>query len=408
MKDTAALRQKILIALALPFTIACSGGQAQEDPLPPPPPDATGWTAPARPSAEEAILKAQRAAEIDPSDHWCFSPSDALRLTTKARGQNANGECVAQLDLEKLRHERDVQPPPPDVREVRVAFDPASTEAVRSAGAEQVCCYRLHVEEFRQHIIPGRPLRHDGETLLPSVNHEHAWCAPLCDPPPLSALTEEDRAWLGSRWLEDARMEHASVASFARAALELMVHAAPLALIEDYQRAALDEVEHAQRCFSVASAYLGAPRSAGSLPHAPPARRQGLDALAREVFSEACEGETTASLMATRAASACQLNVIRETLLKIAEDEARHAALAWRTLAWAIQAGGEAVKTALREVAAREEQALDLLPPAPTLSRSRSERYRDHGRLDAPLLMQIRREAWYDVTAPLLDQLLAS
>ncbi|WP_053335495.1 hypothetical protein [Plesiocystis pacifica] len=70
---------------------------------------------------------------------------------------------------------------------------------------------------------------------------------------------------LAAHWLGVARLEHASVASFARFVAELTQLGARAALIAEALRAAEDEVRHAQLAFGLASAYAGEPLGPGPL-----------------------------------------------------------------------------------------------------------------------------------------------
>jgi hypothetical protein len=71
-------------------------------------------------------------------------------------------------------------------------------------------------------------------------------------------------------------------------------------------------------------------------------------ALALAVFEEGCLGETIAALEAGVAAAAQQDPDARRALERIAADERRHAALAWRTLRWLLDEFGAPVHAALR------------------------------------------------------------
>ena len=62
--------------------------------------------------------------------------------------------------------------------------------------------------------------------------------------PEARSLPAETRARLGVAWLEIARMEHASIAAFARFALQLLAVGAPPDLILAGQRAMADETNH--------------------------------------------------------------------------------------------------------------------------------------------------------------------
>ena len=75
----------------------------------------------------------------------------------------------------------------------------------------------------------------------------------------LPSLPEDTvtRQKLGEYWLHNARMEHASIAAFARLSLELLSLGAPPDLLRQSASAQADEIHHAEICFSLASHYLG-------------------------------------------------------------------------------------------------------------------------------------------------------
>jgi len=135
-------------------------------------------------------------------------------------------------------------------------------------------------------------------------------------------------------WAAAALEEHASIASFARATLELMAVGAPPDLIAGCQHAALDEIAHAQGCLAMAARH-GCAVEPGPIEALAP-RGGGLAAVARDTFLEGCVGETLGALQAANARDAAQDPDERALLTRIADDEARHAELAWKTVAWAV------------------------------------------------------------------------
>src|SRR4029079_12303009 len=72
-----------------------------------------------------------------------------------------------------------------------------------------------------------------------------------------------------------------------------------------------------------------------------------IAALAAE---EGCVGETLGVLLAERQLAMTSDPFVRSLLVKahIVDDEARHAELAWRFVAWAVARGGEPVRRAVR------------------------------------------------------------
>jgi len=209
-------------------------------------------------------------------------------------------------------------------------------------------------------------------------------------------------AQAGELWLEAALAEHASIASFARFVQELLWHAAPPELVASALQAAAEEVEHAQTSFRIASRLLGDSMGPGPLPLVPP-RELSVTGLALSTFEEACIEESFGALLAATAAEHCTDDDIRNALLKIADEEARHAELAWRTLSWALQVQGDGVRDAIdAHIAKRhvlrfpnETDALEL----PLLSL---------GVVTGHTLHQVETRSWHEIVLPLWAELRAS
>ena len=144
-------------------------------------------------------------------------------------------------------------------------------------------------------------------------------------------------ARLRDEWLEDAAAEHASVAAFARFTMELLAVGAPSSLVEQSQRAGQDEIEHARACYALASAYGAAVRGPDRLSLAGVSLRDDLAEVAVSAVIEGCIGETYAAMCAAEARASCTDLEVGRVLDMVAEDEARHAALAWQFVAWAIE-----------------------------------------------------------------------
>lgn len=148
--------------------------------------------------------------------------------------------------------------------------------------------------------------------------------------------SEKERALLARHYAEMGRMEHASVAAFARFTLELLALGAPAELLAATQSAMADEIRHARSCFSLASRY--ARREVGPAPLAvhDALGTVTLLGVVRTAIREACIGETLAAIEAAEAAEHTSVAEVRATLRQISEDETRHAALGWRFLRWAL------------------------------------------------------------------------
>jgi hypothetical protein len=139
-----------------------------------------------------------------------------------------------------------------------------------------------------------------------------------------------------AEWLEDARMEHASVAAFARFTLELLAFGAPADLVTESQLAGLDEIDHARLCFGLASRYAGAELGPAALSMSGVAPAATLRESVLSAVLEGCIGETLAAARAQAALEVARDQATRTVLGKIAEDETRHAELAYRYVAWAL------------------------------------------------------------------------
>ncbi len=195
----------------------------------------------------------------------------------------------------------------------------------------------------------GRPYLADDTARLASLERgtgAEGWSQG--DPPRLDGLTAEDRAALAEAWTTAALFEHASVASFSRFSLELLAAGAPGELLELAHRAALDEIRHARPCFALAAAYAGEELAPGPFPLGREVRiGASLLEIAVSTVEEGCIGETVAAVLAAEQLSRATDPAVRAALAQIAEDEARHAELAWRTAAWAVRAGGSEVRAAV-------------------------------------------------------------
>jgi hypothetical protein len=250
-------------------------------------------------------------------------------------------------------------------------------EAVRREGDQ--CCYDYQAGSGRPFIVDGVARMARARTRASA----HAR--------PVEAAA---RTRLADAWVRDGLAEHASVASFSRLALELLSLGAPMELVADASRAALDEVRHADFCFALAARY-GRPvvperlDLGGSVPIAPT-----LEALVTSTFQEGCVGETlAAALLAERAAGAADDDV-RRALERMAEEEARHAELSWRVVAWARAEGGAAVGALLDRLAA------DLFRTGASLGADDDDLGLDAGWLDGTSRQAVERHVVHDILVP--------
>ncbi|MBL9024940.1 MAG: ferritin-like domain-containing protein [Myxococcales bacterium] len=225
----------------------------------------------------------------------------------------------------------------PSEAEAGAYFCENSPEYLNGKKEDGQCCYDVNYGS-------GRPLRIDGAVHVATVK-AHGGSIEL--PPDADAAL----------WLRDGLAEHASIASFSRAALELMALGAPLELVEACHHAALDEARHARVCFAEArrrGAHVTPDRleMGASLPLA-----RTLEELVASTFREGCVGEAVASAILFERAAATEEPRLRSELLRMAEDEGRHAELGWRIVRWGCEAGGEGVARVLEDVASKVGEA---------------------------------------------------
>lgn len=210
------------------------------------------------------------------------------------------------------------------------------------------CCYTVERTQ-KTCAIEGRPLTIDGRAVTSRAEAMPGW-ADACAPD-RSRLNADDRDLLAEAWTSAALFEHASIASFARFSLELLALGAPPALVEEAHAAALDEARHARVSFGLAAAYRGADVGPSPLPIGGGLSiTSDLVALAVSVARDACIGETVAAAVAREQLDRASDPEVQRALAMIAEDEARHAELAWKAVAWALRFGGEPVREAVAGV----------------------------------------------------------
>jgi len=220
-----------------------------------------------------------------------------------------------------------------------------------------------------------------------------------------AALPDSERCSIANHWARAAQMEHASVAAFSRFSLQLLAVGAPPSLLEDAHRAALDEIKHAELCFSLATIY--ARRSIGPAPLPVDERALtswDLSSVAVGTVEEGCVGETIAALEAQAAAELARDEVVRNVQLRIYEDESRHAELAWRFIRWAVQIGGAPVREAVREAF---ERTLARFECASALEGIHEHRLEAHGILSERRKHTLRAQIMTEVIRPALVGLLA-
>jgi hypothetical protein len=320
MRDTQLLRRRLHTALALPLVLglgACDGGAppASQEPAVRPRPPPPGPPLPARPptpapppwvspyparTGQDPFDPDGLEEEGCPNGDWCGPPAaaekfrariatDELGCPTRLQGSAQPGKVDEKL-FKGLSQNPMMQG---RLRKIATAEQRAAT------GNDTLCCYhwfdycsgRPHLDDdlasVRAPLQPGEHLARSDMSPRP---------APISPPRPAPTSPRCGRPTPSD--------EHASVAAFARATLELLAVGAPPELVFASQQASLDEIRHTRTCLTLAARY-GAPQEPGPLPALAP-RGGGLVALACNTFLEGCVGETIAAVAARRAARRCE------------------------------------------------------------------------------------------------------
>ncbi len=139
-----------------------------------------------------------------------------------------------------------------------------------------------------------------------------------------------------AHWLERAAAEHAAAAAFARFTLDLVHFGAPPRLLAGAARAMGEEVQHARRCYAIASVLAGERIAPGPLSTRGAQPATSLRALLVATLREACVGEALGAAEAVYLANRTDDEVIAAAFRAIAADEIRHAALGWETIRWGL------------------------------------------------------------------------
>lgn len=203
------------------------------------------------------------------------------------------------------------------------------------------------------------------------------------------------RAALVEHYVNWALAEHASIASFARFALELAALGAPPGLIREAIAAQADETRHARIGFGFVRALSGHAIGPTSFYIGPLGGHVNLEHVLRDDVRTGMIAETLAALELRVAAEHAGTPELRSTLRAIGADEARHAALAYRFGAFAL-----ARDPALAAVI-EQELADWRTPEAP--ARPGLEPW---GVVDATERMALARTGFDTLVVPLVEQLL--
>lgn len=206
------------------------------------------------------------------------------------------------------------------------------------------------------------------------------------------------RSALADAWLEDARLEHASIAAFARLSLQLLSLGAPAELVEEAQLASLDELRHAEFCFAMASHHAGEELGPGPLAVRGALDDLSLAGLIESNLLEGCIGETLAAERLRCRAGLCVAPELSDALLRMAEDETRHAELAFRIFAWCREQAPQLTRAVVDKVLAANEG--DAASADETTADEDSSYVAERG--SRRLLRHSDRSTWQLVLSPLL------
>ena len=250
-------------------------------------------------------------------------------------------------------------------------------------------------------LVPGRPFWIDGELRTARASSGGDWAGEVTAELDRE-LSEADCAALADYFSRAALLEHASVAAFARFALELLHFGAPLELVAGAHRAMGEELEHAQLCFALASRYGGAPVGPGALDVRGCLEHLSLADAVRSAVREGCVGETVAAVQAAEAFEHARDRDVRAALERIRRDEWEHAQLSFRFVRWALEIDPTLAAAVLDELRGS-------VPAVPggdevtDLQRRRAE----HGLLPETHLAAIAARVHHELVSPLLSDLVA-
>jgi len=242
-------------------------------------------------------------------------------------------------------------PPPPPL--VHIQTDPntvVTTQRPRS---------RPTYKTRRYQYVEGRPFTIDGAPRLANLARGVGWA----DDVDLSGArpTPTERDALVRHYTDWALAEHASIASFARFTLQLLALGAPPSLVSRSARAMADEIRHARFGFGLVRSLSGRDVTVAELSMDKALDGEvTLESVLRLAVREGIMGETFAALEVRHVADLAELPWLKAALEAIADDEARHAELAFVFAAWACARSPELASVMAEEIAECDN------PPLPT------------------------------------------
>jgi hypothetical protein len=141
-------------------------------------------------------------------------------------------------------------------------------------------------------------------------------------------------------WIEALKFEYASVASFARFAIDLMTVQAPLELVQRAQQCSIEEIDHVKISALVVNKILEAQGAKdkfvtlGRFPKHQAHFDGDFVRLCKAVVFEGCINETVAAAHLLHASILCTNDSLKQILYHIAEQEWGHALFAFDCFHW--------------------------------------------------------------------------
>jgi hypothetical protein len=222
------------------------------------------------------------------------------------------------------------------------------------------CCFWF-IGELQLCPPEGRPFVVDGCQRLATLVERGDWSG-LTD----VAASSSHRAAIAAAWAEQARSEHASIASFSRFILQLLACGASASLVSAAHVALGEEIEHARLFFALASHFAGRTVGPAALDvQGALAGSDDLDEIVLATVREGCIAETLSAWRITVAASVARDPSLAAALARVAEQELEHAALAWRFLAWALPLASASLR---HRIEATFHEPARYAPGGPTLA----------------------------------------
>ena len=184
-------------------------------------------------------------------------------------------------------------------------------------------------------IVYGRPLYIDKKEILAEIYTDDTtkseWCNYVFENQVItdvSSMKPNEREKFISHWLNVAKHEHSSIASFAQLISELIQYSAPFSIIQAANRAMYDEIQHTKIALSLASIASNLQYNFKWLDIKPEIR--SINRLADENYNDACINEAKSAEQLHNEAIEYknkQKSGLSKLLCKISKDESRHAKL---------------------------------------------------------------------------------